>query len=172
MFHSESMPLTVAAGIAGRKRTNAHTANARRRTNPASQFLGRSLRNPAVSLGIFLGACFSAAGLAWLLLANRVASLDQFAFERNLSLAAAFGLLGLVPTCRFRRSPASSFLCGIIAWGILSATYSAAELYFPPLGARLGAFHLFVFGAALLGLLPVSAWVLNLVILLRKRSFR
>lgn len=170
MLHSESMPLAV--GIPGRKRRNAQTTNARRRTDPASQLWGRSIRNPAVSLGIFLGACFSAAGLAWLLLANRVSYLDRFAFERNLSLAVAFGLLGLVPTCRFRRSPASSFLCGIIAWAILSATYSAAELYFPPLGVRLGAFHLFVFGAALLGLLPVSAWVLNLVLLLRKRSFR
>ena len=130
------------------------------------------MRNPAVSLGIFLGACFSAAGLAWLLVANRVAALDEFAFERNLSLAIAFGLLGVVPTCRFRRSPGSSFLCGITAWAILSATYSAAELYFPQLAVRLSAFHLFVFGAAVLGLLPVLTWVLHLVTLLRKPSFR
>jgi hypothetical protein len=49
-------------------------------------------------------------GLAWLLLANRVPHLDQFASERNLALAIAFVLLGFVPTWRFMKSPGRSFL--------------------------------------------------------------
>ncbi len=168
MLHSEgTMPPAVAARIPGRYRINAQP-----RTNSASPIWSGLAQNPAVSLGVFLGLCFSATGLAWLLLANRVAYLEPFAFERNLSLAIVFVLLGLVPTCRFRKSPGSSFLCSIIAWAILTATYSATELHFYALATRLSAFHLFVLGGALLGILPTSAWVLNLVILLRKASFR
>ena len=55
-----------------------------------------SVRNPALSLGVLLGVFFSGVGLAWLLLANRAPHLGQFASERNLALAIAFGLLGLV----------------------------------------------------------------------------
>jgi hypothetical protein len=167
MLHSESTMPLAAARIPGRNRTHAQS-----RANSASPIWSGFVRNPAVSLGVFLGFCFSATGLAWLLLANRVAYLEVFAFERNLSLAIVFVLLGLVPTCRFRKSPGRSFLCGIIAWAILTATYSATELHFCALATRLSAFHLFVLGGAPLGILPASAWVLNLVILLRKASFR
>jgi hypothetical protein len=125
------------------------------------------VRNPAFSLGVLLGVCFSAVGLAWLLLANRVPHLDPFASERNLALAIAFGLLGLVPACRFMKSPGRSFLSGITAWAILTAMYSVTELGFPRLATRLSAFHLFVLGCVVFGLLAALAWVMNLVILLR-----
>jgi hypothetical protein len=126
----------------------------------------RSVRNPALSLGIFLGVCFSGAGLAWLLVANRLPQLDQFAPERNLALAIVFGALGLVPACRFMKSPSRGFLSGITAWTILTLTYSVAELPFPRLATRLSAFHLFVLGGLVLGLMAALAWVMNLVIVL------
>jgi hypothetical protein len=65
-------------------------------------------------------------------------------FERNLSLAIAFIVLGLIPTSRFMKSPRRSYLCGITAWAIFTATYSATELHFPGLAARLSLFHLFI----------------------------
>jgi hypothetical protein len=123
-------------------------------------------RNPAFSLGIRLGVCFSGIGVAWLLLANRMPQLDPFALERNLALAVTFGVLGFVPACRFVKSPTQSFLSGIIAWTILTLTYSLAEIFFPRLATRLGAFHLFVLGAVVLGLMAALAWVINLVIAL------
>jgi hypothetical protein len=131
---------------------------------PASLVRRGSVRNPAFRLGVLLGICFSGVGLTWLLLANRVPYLDQFASERNLALAIAFGLLALVPICRFMKSPGRSFLSSITAWAILTATYSAAELYFPELATRLGALHLFVLGGMAFGLLAALAWVVNLII--------
>ena len=98
---------------------------------PASPMRSGSVRNPAFSLGVLLGVCFSGVGLAWLLVANRVPHLDQFASDRNLALAIAFVLLGLVPACRFMKSPGRSFLSGITAWTILTAMYFVAELGFP-----------------------------------------
>jgi hypothetical protein len=97
-----------------------------------------------------------------------VPHLDQFASDRNLALAVAFVLLGLVPACRFMKSPAQSFLSGITAWTILTAMYFVAELGFPRLATRLSAFHLFVLGCVVFGLLPALAWVMNLVIILRQ----
>ena len=164
MAHEESA-LTVAvvpAGVAGRNPANSQKGTDR---FPAH---GRPLQDPAFNLGIFLGVCFSGIGLAWLLLANRVPHLDQFAGERNLALAVAFALLGIVPTCRFMKSPGRSFLCGVTGWAILTVIYSVAELVFPRLSTRLSAFHLFILGCMLFGLLAVVAWVVNLVIVFRR----
>lgn len=132
----------------------------------ASTMRSGSLRNPAFGLGVILGACFSAAGLSWLLLANRVPHLDQFASQRNLALAIVFGLLGLVPACRFMRSPGRSFLSGITGWTILTAVYFLAEVAFPRLATRLSTFHLFALGCVVFGFLAALAWVMNLVIAL------
>jgi hypothetical protein len=124
------------------------------------------VRNPAFSLGVFLGVCFSGTGLAWLLVANRLPQLDPFASQRNLALAITFGVLGLVPAFRFMKSPGRSFLSGIIAWSIFTVAYSVAELPFQRLATRLSAFHLFVLGGVLLGLMAALAWVFNLMIAL------
>jgi uncharacterized protein YjeT (DUF2065 family) len=103
-------------------------------------------------------------------LANRVPHLDQFASERNFALAVVFVLLGLVPTCRFVKSPGRSFLSGITAWVILTAVYSVTELGFPRLATRLSAFHLFILGCMVFGLLAALAWVMNVVILSLRRA--
>lgn len=131
-----------------------------------------SVRNPAFRLGIFLGICFSGVGLTWLLVANRMPHLDPFASQRNLALGATFGVLGLVPACKFLKSPSRSFLSGTTAWAILSLTYSVTELGFPNLGTRLGAFHLFVLGCVLFGLVAVLTWIMNLLIRLRRARLR
>src|ERR1700739_2621686 len=162
MAHGENAPTVavVPAGVADR-----NPAYPQRSTNG---FPARGVQNPAFSVGVFLGVCFSGIGLAWLLLANRVPDLEQFAGERNLALAVAFALLGIVPTCRFMKSPCRNFLCGVTGWAILTAIYSVVELVFPRLATRLSAFHLFVLGCMVFGLLAVLAWVVNLVVMFRR----
>lgn len=133
---------------------------------PATPVRRGSVRNPALSLGVLLGICFSGIGLVWLLIANRMPHFDPFASQRNLALAIAFVMLGLVPTCRFMKSPGRSFLSGITAWSILTGVYSIAEFVFPRLATRLGAFHLLILGCVVFGLLAASAWVINLIFML------
>jgi hypothetical protein len=125
-------------------------------------------RKQAFNVGVFLGICFSVVGVTWLLLANRVPHLEQFAAERNIALAAAFSLLGIVPTCRFIKSPFRNFLCGVTGWAILTAIYFVAEILFPRLGTRLSAFHLFVLGCMIFGLMAALAWVVNIAIFYRR----
>lgn len=164
MSHSGSALTFVVPGEL--RAFNARSSKAARM--PATPGYKASMRNAALSLGVLLGACFSGVGLIWLVLANRVAYFDQFALERNLSLAVAFVALGLVPTGRFLKSPGNSLLCGITAWAIFTATYSATELCFQGLATRLSAFHLFVLGSVMLGLLAAFAWVTNLILALRR----
>lgn len=134
---------------------------------PASRVRRRSIRNPAFSLGIVLGVCFSGIGLTWILLANRMPLFDRFASERNGVLAVAFVLLGLVPSCRFVKSPGRSFLSGMTAWAILTAMYFVTELAFPRLATRLSAFHFFILGCMVFGLLAAFAWVIRLALMVR-----
>lgn len=156
-------------GSAGRNRANALTTNGfPARSGPVCGWVFSRGRKQAMSAGVFLGICFSAIGLTWLLLANRVPHLDPFAAERNIALGVTFVVLGIVPTCRFMTSPGRNFLCGVIGWAILTALYAVAELVFPRLATRLGAFHLFVLGCMLFGLLAALAWVVNLVIAFRR----
>ena len=137
-------------------------------TSPALGAWSRPHRHPVFRLGVILGVFLSGVAWAWLLVANRAPSLESFAAERNLAVALAFGLLMLVPVCRFLKSPGRIFLSGIVAWIILTASYSAMEARFPGLEARLGAFHLFMLGGAVFGLLAAFAWVMRLVLGVRQ----
>ena len=140
--------------------------------SPAVGAWSQPHRHPVFRLGVMLGVCMSGVALAWLLVANRVPSLERFAAERNLAVASAFALLMLVPACRFLRFPGRIFLSGVIAWTILTAFYSIMETRFPGLGARLGAFHLFMLGGVIFGLLAVLAWLMRLVLGVRHMHLR
>jgi hypothetical protein len=116
-------------------------------------------RHPCLILGTVTGACLAGIAVAWLLVANRVPSLAQFAFERNVIAGAAIGTLMLLPFFLFLGSPARIFVSSVIAWAILALAYDVMEILFARLGTRLGAFHLFMLGAVAFGMLAVLDWV-------------
>lgn len=127
----------------------------------------RILRHPCLQLGAIVGACLAATTVVWVLVANRAPALERFAWARNLSVALAFGGLMLVPLFIFLKSPARIFLSGVIAWTILAITYAIMERPFPVLDDRLGAFHLFMMGALVFGLMASVAWVAHMIFLAR-----
>jgi hypothetical protein len=137
-------------------------------SRPISRRL-RLLRHPCLLLGSALGVCLAATAVAWVIVANRAPALEQFAFERNLAAALAFGTLMLIPLFSFLKSPARVFLTGIIAWTILAVTYASMENSFPRLSERLGAFHLFMMGAVLFGVMASIAWVTHMILSVRHR---
>lgn len=119
-------------------------------------------------LGLVIGAGLSGVAIAWLLIANRLPSLDPLAMLRNLAAGALVLAFMLVPACRFRKHPSHVFACGITAWSILTLVYAILQIPFPRLGIRMGTFHFFMLGAVLLGLGSALLWVIQLVLLLRQ----
>jgi hypothetical protein len=119
-------------------------------------------------LGMVTGACLVGIVAAWLLVANRVPSLAQFAFERNVIAGAAIGIVMLLPFFLFLGSPARIFLSGVVAWAILALAYDVMEILFARLGSRLGAFHLFILGTVVFGMLAVLDWVALLLFAARR----
>jgi hypothetical protein len=119
-------------------------------------------------LGAVTGACLAGIAAAWLLVANRAPSLAQFAFERNVIAGAAIGILMLLPFFLFLGSPVRIFASGVIAWTILALAYDVLEILFARLGTRLGAFHLFMLGTVVFGLLAVLDWVALLLLAARR----
>jgi hypothetical protein len=121
------------------------------------------LRHPCLIVGAILGVCLAATAVSWVIVANRAPTLETFARERNLAAALAFGALMLIPLFAFLKSPARLFLTGIISWTILAIAYRAMEPSFPHLEDRLGAFHLFMMGALLFGLMAAVTWVAQMI---------
>ena len=117
--------------------------------------------------GLMVGAALSAVAIAWLLLANRVPTLDRLALLRNLAAGALAVVFMLVPVFRFRKHPWHLLSCGITAWSVLTVTYAILQIPFPRLGMRMGTFHFFILGAVLLALASALLWVVHLLFGLR-----
>ena len=117
------------------------------------------LRGAAMRTGIYVGACLSLVFIAWLVVANRLPGLEQFAFQRNVAAAAAICFLGLIPVLRFRRMPGSLWASGAIAWLLLSFTYRLACFFFPGLTERYSAFQVFMVGAVVYTIVSTLCWI-------------
>jgi hypothetical protein len=128
---------------------------------------GRNL--PCVIVGAIVGLGLAAVAVAWLLVANRELWLEQFAVDRNLSAAALMGVVMLVPVVAFVKYPLRIFLSGIVAWTVLTMTYSVMTTRFADLESRLSAFHLFVLGAVAYVLAAVFVWLLHMALLARQQ---
>jgi hypothetical protein len=119
----------------------------------------RVFRHAAVRTGVYCGAGLSLVSIAWLLIANRVTSLESFAFERNLSAAGVLGVFALVPVIRFLRLPGNLLISGVISWTLLSVTYFVMGLYFWGLGERYTASHIFILGTVVYMIAATLSWI-------------
>ena len=128
-----------------------------------------SLRGATLRTGIFTGVALSAVLTAWVLVANRVARLETFAFERNCAAVGALLLLMAIPLCRFAKSPRALFISGAVAWAFLTLAYMVLDMLFPRLefAMRMGPFQFFILGATSYGLLAAIAWVMSIIRLAR-----
>jgi len=117
------------------------------------------LENVSVRLGIYVGASLSAVFCTWVILANRVSGLEQFALLRNLSAVAALCLLAVIPVVRFWRSPGHLLASSLVAWLILSGSYRLLSLYFTGLEARYSAVQVFMVGAVVYMLVVTLSWI-------------
>lgn len=126
------------------------------------------LRNTSIRFGVLMGVYAAATFVAWLLVANHVAALEPFAGIRNDVAGAVVFILLAIPVLRFRAEPAKMFVSGLAAWTVLTLAYFAAEVHYSLLENRMGAWHMFILGAAGYGVLSSFLWVFLLCVKVRQ----
>ncbi|HET8922697.1 MAG TPA: hypothetical protein VFN26_06825 [Candidatus Acidoferrum sp.] len=116
-------------------------------------------RNAAVRTGVYAGVFLSLIFTVWLVLANRVPTLEHFALERNIAAAAALCLFAAVPILRFVRWPGHLLASGLVAWLIFTASYGMLCLIFSGLSDKLSTFHVFMLGAVVYMIITTICWL-------------
>jgi len=129
-----------------------------------------AIRNEALRTGVYVGIFLSAIFMAWLFVANFVHALEPFALGRNLAAAAALAVLAAVPLLRFLRQPTRLLIAGESAWAILAIVYRILCFFFHGLEPRMSAFHLFMLGAVVYGLVALLSRLVQLVLEVRSAS--
>jgi len=117
------------------------------------------LRNASLRIGVYTGVYLSGVFVAWLMVANRLPQLEQFAGIRNIAAASAALIVLLIPVLRFGHEPVRMFVAGLTAWTLLTLTYIGMEMHFSLLESRMGAFHIFMLGAITYGFVAAFEWM-------------
>ncbi|HEY6904868.1 MAG TPA: hypothetical protein VI216_11215 [Candidatus Acidoferrales bacterium] len=126
----------------------------------------QNARGPILRTGIYTGALLIVVMWAALVAANRMASLEPYAVERNAVSYSLFLLFMLIPAARFWNRPFRMFASATIAWVLFAATYEAAGMIFRNLFDSLRHNPLLVLmeGIFLYGLFAVGSWVMEMAL--------
>jgi hypothetical protein len=113
--------------------------------------------------GVRTGAC-AGVGLAisfavWLVVANRLPSLEHVALQRNIIAAAVLGVIFIVPVARFMWRPGRLLVSSLVSWSIFALVYRALCLYFHDLTGRYSAVQVFTLGAIVYMILATLSWI-------------
>ncbi|HEY6442288.1 MAG TPA: hypothetical protein VIY66_02995 [Candidatus Acidoferrales bacterium] len=127
-------------------------------------------RGPILRTGIYTGALLIIVMWVALVVANRTASLEPYALERNAAAYGLFLLFMLIPIARFWNRPFRMFASAVIAWVLFAATYEAAGMVFHNLFDSLQHSPLLVLmeGIFVYGLFAVGSWVMEMAIHARR----
>jgi hypothetical protein len=127
---------------------------------------------PALVLGLYIGAALTVVMLTALVLANRVPALEAYAFERNAACYALFVMLVLAPVVRYINRPVKMFVASMTSWILLTAAYNFAGMYFHSLFDVLQRTPLEVLaeGGIVFGVLAVASWVCRMILHARRHA--
>jgi hypothetical protein len=116
--------------------------------------------------GLITGGLLVLVMLASLAVANGVTALERFAWLRNDIGRLIFGLVMLIPVCRFLVIPRRMFASALIGWSVFAIGYDFAGMYFSSLFTALGRtpFEVFVLGMIFYGVAAVLSWVAWMVL--------
>jgi hypothetical protein len=120
--------------------------------------------------GLYGGALLIVAMLGALVAANRVPTLEHYAFERNAACYTLFVMLMLVPVVRFLTRPAQMFGAAMIGWVMFVAAYDLTGMfYFRELFQVLRwPFQALMEGTVVYGIFAVGSWVCGMLLHARR----
>lgn len=122
-----------------------------------------ALRNASVRTGVYVGVCLSVTLSTWVIVANRVPFLEQFALLRNLVAVSLLALVALIPVLSFWHMPGNLLASSLVAWLIFSLSYRLLCMYFVGLARRYSAVQIFVLGAVPYMLVVTVSWLWTIV---------
>jgi hypothetical protein len=120
--------------------------------------------------GAYVGALLVIVMSAALVAANRIASLEPYALERNAASYGAFVILLLIPVIRFLRRPLHMFVAAIVAWVLFVGAYNIAGFYFRNLFELRTPFQALIEGGLGYGLFAVAVWVVKMGLYARRHA--
>jgi hypothetical protein len=118
-----------------------------------------AFRSSGVRVGLVVGMGLSLALTGWVYVADRMSIFDRVSFERNLVAAALIGTMALFPVLRFIREPGDLLVSSLVAWGILTLTYSTLSLFFWAIRDWFTTFQFFLLGALLYLIAATLSWI-------------
>jgi hypothetical protein len=113
----------------------------------------------AVRTGMVVGVGLSLALTGWVYVANGVSIFDRVSFERNLVAAVFIGTMALFPVLRFIREPGDLLVSSLVAWGILTLTYSTLSLFSWAIHDWFTTFQFFMLGTMLYLIAATISWI-------------
>lgn len=116
-------------------------------------------QNVSVRIGVYVGVCLSMVFAGWVIVANRVPSLERFASLRNVAAVAALCILACIPVVRFWRLPGHLLSSSLVSWLVLSVSYRLLSMYFPGLEERYSGVQVFMLGAVAYMLVVTISWI-------------
>ena len=119
----------------------------------------RIFKNVPVRVGLYTGVCLSLTFAMWILIANRVPSLESFAQGRNVAAVVTLCFLSAIPAVRFFRDPWGLLASGLLAWTLLSVTYRGMCVKFVLLEDKYSTFHVFVLGTVVYLICTTISWI-------------
>lgn len=125
--------------------------------------------HPVLWTGIYTGALLIVVMLAALVVANRIPTLERFAFERNAACYSLFVMVMLFPVFRFLNRPLQMFASAMIGWVLFVGAYDLSALYFRNLFQVLRTpFEALIEGAIVYGIFAVGSWVVGMILHARR----
>ena len=135
------------------------------RTNLQPELSPPASSGSVLRTGIYCGSFLIVAMLGALVAANRMPTLEKYAFERNAVCYTLFVLLMFVPIVRFLTRPLQMFASATLAWVMFAAAYDLAGLYFRDLFQVLRTpLQALIEGAVVYGFFAVGSWVCGMLL--------
>ena len=135
------------------------------RTNLQPELSPPASSGSVLRTGIYCGSFLIVAMLGALVAANRMPTLEKYAFERNAVCYTLFVVLMFVPIVRFLTRPLQMFASATLAWVMFAAAYDLAGLYFRDLFQVLRTpLQALIEGAVVYGFFAVGSWVCGMLL--------
>jgi hypothetical protein len=124
------------------------------------------LARPVIRTGIITGGSLILVMLVSLFLANRMPSLEPFAWIRNDACRLVFGIIMMIPAGRFLIMPRRLFCSALVGWVIFVIGYAIAGTWFTALYTGIGhtPFQVFMLGIIIYGVIAVLSWVILMLL--------